>query len=59
MKQLVHAGDVNVIIFVAPPRTLAELRQSLRSDIKKRVRAELAKDLTKHPVWEIERQLFG
>jgi hypothetical protein len=40
-------------------RTLAELRLALHADIKNRISAEVEKDLTKHPVWEIERHLLA
>lgn len=59
MEQLVRAEDINAIVIVAPPRTLAELRLTFHPDIKKRISAEVKKDLTKHPVWEIERHLLG
>jgi protein required for attachment to host cells len=53
MEQLVRADDVKAIVIVAPPRALAELRLTLHPDIKKRISAEVEKDLTKHTVWEI------
>jgi protein required for attachment to host cells len=59
MEQLVRADDVKAIVIVAPPRALAELRLTLHPDIKKRISAEVEKDLTKHTVWEIERHLLG
>lgn len=59
MEQLAHAQKITKIIIVAPPRTLAELRHALHADVKSRVIAEIDKDLTKHPVWEIEKHLVG
>ena len=47
------------IIVVAPPRTLAELRNALHADVKRRIVAEIDKDLTKLPIWEIEKHLVG
>ena len=44
---------------VAPPRTLAELRHVFHADVKKRIIAEIDKDLTKHPVWEIEKHILA
>jgi protein required for attachment to host cells len=41
----------------APPRTLADLRKAMQPDVRKRVIAEIDKDLTKHPIFEIERHL--
>ena len=53
------AGDFNELVVVAPPKTLAELRHSFSDLLRKNVVAELDKDLTKHPVHEIERLLTG
>jgi protein required for attachment to host cells len=52
-----RANHVRRLLIVAPPRTLSVLRDALGSDTKKAVAAEIAKDLTKHPVHEIERIL--
>jgi protein required for attachment to host cells len=59
MEQLVRTDDIKAIVIVAPSRTLAELRLTLHPDIKKRISAEVEKDLTKHPVWQIERHLLA
>jgi protein required for attachment to host cells len=45
------------LIVVAPPKILADLRHSFSAEAKRRVVAEIAKDLTKHPLSEIERIL--
>jgi protein required for attachment to host cells len=47
------------IVIVAPPKILADLRQAFSAEAKKRVVAEIAKDLTKHPLSEIEKILTG
>ncbi|MGC1560519.1 MAG: host attachment family protein [Bradyrhizobium sp.] len=54
---LVRANKVKTLIVVAPPRILAELRLAFHPDAKSCVAAEINKDLTKHPVWEIEKHL--
>lgn len=59
MEQLVRRKNVKAIIIVAPPRTLAELRHVFHADVKNRIIAEVDKDLTKHPVSEIEKHLVG
>jgi len=59
MERLVRAEKVKKIIIVAPPRTLAELRHAFHADVKNRIIAEIDKDLTKHPIWEIEKHLVG
>jgi protein required for attachment to host cells len=53
------AGAFGALVVVAPPRTLAELRRSFSSGLQAKVIAEVDKDLTKHPVHEIERLLFA
>jgi protein required for attachment to host cells len=58
-EKLVRERKVKAVIIAAPPRTLAELRQALHGDVKARVMAEVDKDFTKHPVYEIERHLAG
>jgi protein required for attachment to host cells len=44
---------------VAPPKTLAELRNAFHSDVKACILAEINKDLTKHPIADIEEHLTG
>jgi protein required for attachment to host cells len=59
LERLVRAEKVKKIVIVAPPRTLAELRHAFHADVKNRIVAELDKDLTNRPVWEIEKHLVG
>jgi protein required for attachment to host cells len=59
MEQLVRADDIKAIVVVAPPRTMAKLRTTIHPSIRKRIIAEIEKDLTKHPVADIERHLLG
>jgi protein required for attachment to host cells len=59
LEKLVREQDVKAIIVAAPPRTLADLRNALHSDVKNRILAEINKDLTKHPVAQIEKHLTG
>jgi len=59
LEQLVRSQNVKHVVVVAPPRTLAELRRAFHDDVKRRIVAEVDKDLTKHPVWEIEKHLVG
>jgi len=47
------------LILVAPPAALASLRKELDAHAQGRIVAEVAKDLTKHPVPEIARLLTG
>jgi len=57
LERLVRSHSVHALIIVAPPRTLAELREAFHPDVRKAVVAELHKDLTKHPTYEIEQLL--
>jgi protein required for attachment to host cells len=59
MERLVRAERVKKIVIVAPPRTLAELRHAFHAEVKNRIVAEIHKDLTKHPIWDIEKHLAG
>jgi protein required for attachment to host cells len=59
LEKLVRTNAPPGLVVIAPARTLADLRQAFHDDVKKTIIAEIAKDLTKHPVLEIEKQLFG
>lgn len=48
-------NDFDRLIVVAPPRTLGELRKHYHKEVEKRLAGEIAKDLTGHPVEEIEK----
>jgi protein required for attachment to host cells len=54
-----QAGEMGRLIVVAPPRTLAVLRDSFSASVKQKIVEEVAKDLTKHPIHEIERLLHA
>ena len=53
------AGEISALVVVAPPKTLAELRDAFSDSLRSKIIAEVNKDLTKHPVHEIERLLTG
>lgn len=57
IEKLVRAERAKALVIVAPPRTLAQLRHAFHVDVKKRIIAEVDKDLTKHPISEIEKHL--
>ena len=57
LETLVRSNHSPALVIVAPPRTLAEMRRAFHDDVKKKIIAEVAKDLTKHPVYEIEKHL--
>jgi protein required for attachment to host cells len=51
------AGTFEDLIIVAPPKTLGELRKHYHKQVEAKIRAEIAKDLTGHPVDRIEAAL--
>jgi protein required for attachment to host cells len=57
LEKLMREREASALIVAAPPRTLADLRQVLHADVKKRIIAEIGKDLTKHSVADIEDHL--
>jgi len=57
LETVVRSHRPNKLFIVAPARTLADLRRALHPDVRKAVAAEIAKDLTGHPVPEIARVL--
>ena len=57
MEKLVRERKASAVIVAAPPKILAELRRVFHADVKSRIIAEIDKDLTKHPLAEIERHL--
>lgn len=58
MEQMVRANKVKALVVVAPPRTLADLRNAFHDDVRACLLAEIGKDLTGHPVDEIEKHLL-
>ena len=57
MEQVVRTRKAPALVVVAPPKALADLRDAFHADVRSLVIAEINKDLTKHPVGEIERHL--
>jgi len=57
LERVVREKKIEALIVVAPPRTLADLRAAFHADVKQKIIAEVDKDLTKHPVYEIEKLL--
>ena len=57
LKKRALRNEYDSLIIVAPPRTLGELRKHYHKEVEKRLSAEVAKDLTGHPVAEIEKIL--
>ncbi len=58
LKERALRNEYETLIIVAPPRTLGELRKHYHKEVSDRLAGELAKDLTGHPVSEIEQALI-
>ena len=54
LKRRALANDFESLIVIAPPRTLGELRKHYHSEVSARIAGELDKDLTNHPIRDIE-----
>jgi len=59
VEQVVRRNKATALIVVAPPRTLADLRNAFHPDVKACIIAEINKDLTKHSLIEIEKHLMN
>ncbi len=59
LESIVRERAAPALVIAAPARTLAELRRSLHLDVKSKIIAEIDKDFTKLPVWEIEKHIAG
>ncbi len=57
LKRRALSNDFESLIIVAPPKTLGELRKHYHKEVSNRLTGELAKDLTGHPVPDIEQAL--
>jgi protein required for attachment to host cells len=57
LKKRALANEFEQLIIVAPPKTLGELRKHYHKEVESRLAGELAKDLTGHPVPDIEQAL--
>jgi len=55
LKDRALKNNFESLIVVAPPKTLGELRKHYHKEVEKRLIGEIAKDLTGHPVPDIER----
>lgn len=57
LNEQAELHSMGELIIIAPPRTLGELRKELGREASARLTAEIAKDLVKHPIAEIEHLL--
>ena len=57
LERAVHAHTFEQLAVIAPPKILGDVREALHKDVAARVVAEIPKDLTSHPIPEINRLL--
>lgn len=57
LKEQALRNSFESLIIVAPPKTLGTLRKHYHASVAERLAGELAKDLTDHPLPEIETAL--
>ncbi|WP_085809778.1 host attachment family protein [Sphingomonas sp. TZW2008] len=59
LKKRALSNDFEALIVVAPPKTLGELRKHYHKEVSDRLSGELSKDLTGHPIPDIEKALLN
>ena len=59
LKMRALKNDFDSLIIVAPPRTLGEMRKHYHKEVSGRLTAEIDKDLTGHPIADIEKALLA
>jgi len=59
LQVALRKGETRALIMVAAPRALGMLREVYSPAVRKAIRAEVAKDLVKLPVHEIEKHLLS
>ncbi len=52
-------GQFKHLVVVAPAKTLAELRKHFSARLRAAIIREIDKDLTKHPLYEMERLILA
>ncbi|HVQ66945.1 MAG TPA: host attachment protein [Bradyrhizobium sp.] len=55
----VTTGETSAVTVVASPRALGMIREDYSAAVRKALQGEIAKDLIKMPVYEIEKQLLA
>ncbi len=57
LKRRALRNDYESLIVIAPPKTLGELRKHYHTEVSARLTGEIDKDLTNHPIAEIEKTI--
>jgi len=59
LRRGVLTGEYARLVVMAPPKTLGQLRKNYHPEVEKRMLREIGKDVTRHPVGEIEKMLMA
>ena len=59
LKRRALRNDYESLIIVAPPKTLGEMRKHYHKEVSDRLAGEIDKDLTGHPIDQIEKALLA
>ena len=57
LYRLAHANKFEALVVVAPPKVLGTLRKAFHKEVADRIIGELPKNLTSHPIPDIEKLL--
>jgi protein required for attachment to host cells len=57
LYEMEHAHKFNELVVVAPPKVLGNLRAAFHPEVSQCIVAEVAKDLTSHPIPELAKVL--
>jgi protein required for attachment to host cells len=57
INKAAETGEMKEVVLIAPPRVLGELRKHLSVKAQAKVKGEINKDLTRHPISEVEKAL--
>ena len=57
LKRRALTNDFETLVIVAPPKTLGELRKHYHKTVSDRLKTEIDKDLTGHPIADIVKAL--
>jgi protein required for attachment to host cells len=52
-----HANGFERLIVIAPAKIIGNLRKAFHPEVTERIAAEIAKEMTSHPIHEIERRI--
>jgi protein required for attachment to host cells len=55
LYRLAHGNRFDKLVVVAPAKVLGNLRQAFHAEVTERIVGEIPKELTSHPIPEIER----